>query len=167
MFVLIPFSLVSTELDLHWCWRMLSSIFFLQMTSLVISPNISKLLVSHWSQSKFSYAIHLRSWQPSSWLDLPCRWCQYTWCAIARQEDTRSYHSQEWFGSWIEKAAKGGPRAWLMPGHVVDLTCKCSTFFKALCFLTSTAEKKNLCENNCTLPKLVPFQKCQPLPYPT
>ena len=80
---------------------------FLQMTSLVISPNISKLLVSHWSQSKFSYAIHLRSWQPSSWLDLPCRWCQYTWCAIARQEDTRSYHSQEWFGSWGWKSREG------------------------------------------------------------
>ena len=40
----------------------------------------------------------------------------------------------------VEKAAKGGPRAWLMPGHVVDLTCKCSTFFKAWCFLTSTAK---------------------------
>jgi hypothetical protein len=41
----------------------------------------------------------------------------------------------------VEKAGKGGPRAWLMPGHVVDLTCKCSTVFKAWCFLTSTAKK--------------------------
>ena len=56
----------------------------------------------------------------------------------------------------VEKAGKGGPRAWLMPGHVVDLTCKCSTVFKAWCFLTSTAKKKYIyvktivhCQNWC------------------